>query len=61
VNGAAVRLLLRGQAMFYVITGLWPLVSLGSFERVTGPKTDDWLVHIVNRAVSPIVSAAWSL
>lgn len=35
------------QGVFYVLTGLWPLFHLPSFERVTGPKTDDWLVQTV--------------
>jgi hypothetical protein len=33
--------------MFNVIGGLWPLVSLRSFEKIFGPKTDEWLVHTV--------------
>ena len=32
---------------FNVVTGLWPLVSMASFERVTGPKVDRWLVQTV--------------
>ena len=35
------------QGLYYVATGLWPLVHLRSFEAVTGPKTDDWLVRMV--------------
>jgi hypothetical protein len=35
------------QGLYYLGTGLWPLVHLPSFEAVTGPKTDDWLVHMV--------------
>jgi energy-converting hydrogenase Eha subunit E len=35
------------QATYYILTGLWPLVHFGSFELVTGPKTDDWLVRMV--------------
>lgn len=35
------------QAGYYLLTGLWPLVHLPSFEAVTGPKTDDWLVRVV--------------
>jgi hypothetical protein len=35
------------QALFYLLTGLWPLVHLASFEAVTGPKVDDWLVRMV--------------
>jgi hypothetical protein len=29
------------------MTGLWPLVSIGTFQQVTGPKTDLWLVKTV--------------
>ena len=32
------------QGAFFLATGLWPLVHLRSFEAVTGPKTDRWLV-----------------
>lgn len=35
------------QGAYYVLTGLWPLVHLGSFEAITGPKSDDWLVRMV--------------
>lgn len=41
------RAVLLFQGVYYVITGIWPLVSLGTFEAVTGPKTDDWLVQTV--------------
>jgi energy-converting hydrogenase Eha subunit E len=41
------RLVLLGQGGYYLITGLWPLVSLSTFEAATGPKTDDWLVRTV--------------
>jgi hypothetical protein len=41
------RRLLTMQSVYYGITGIWPLVHLRSFEAVTGPKTDDWLVHMV--------------
>ncbi|HEU4677039.1 MAG TPA: hypothetical protein VFS29_13670 [Motilibacteraceae bacterium] len=32
---------------FNVATGLWALLHLRSFEAVTGPKTDHWLVRAV--------------
>jgi hypothetical protein len=35
------------QGVYYVVTGIWPLVHLRSFEAVTGPKTDHWLVQTV--------------
>jgi hypothetical protein len=41
------RLLLGGQGAFYLAAGLWPVVHRSSFERVTGPKTDFWLVRTV--------------
>jgi hypothetical protein len=28
-------------------SGLWPLVSIKSFEAITGPKVDTWLVKTV--------------
>lgn len=39
---------------FYVATGVWPLVSIESFQRVTGAKTDLWLVRTVGVLVSII-------
>lgn len=35
------------QAAYLVGTGAWPLVHRQSFERVTGPKEDFWLVKTV--------------
>lgn len=35
------------QGIFYVLTGVWPLVSIGTFQMVTGPKVDLWLVKTV--------------
>jgi hypothetical protein len=35
------------QSIYYLVTGIWPLVSMRTFEAVTGPKTDDWLVQTV--------------
>jgi hypothetical protein len=41
------RRVLAFQSLYYFATGVWPLLNLASFEAVTGPKTDDWLVHMV--------------
>jgi hypothetical protein len=35
------------QCVYYFFTGLWPLVSIKTFEAATGPKTDTWLVQMV--------------
>jgi hypothetical protein len=36
------------QSLFWIITGLWPLLNMRSFEAVTGPKTDTWLVKTIS-------------
>jgi hypothetical protein len=46
-----------GQGLYYVMTGLWPLVSIGTFQRVTGPKTDLWLVKTVGVLIAVIGGA----
>jgi hypothetical protein len=35
------------QGLYYLLTGIWPLLGLDSFEAVTGKKYDDWLVKTV--------------
>lgn len=37
----------RLQGWFYVATGAWPLLDVRSFQAVTGPKVDLWLVRAV--------------
>jgi hypothetical protein len=48
------RTLAAAQGAFYVATGAWPLVSMASFEAVTGPKRDHWLVNTVGVLVGVI-------
>lgn len=45
------------QGVFYVATGVWPLVSMRTFEHVTGPKTDKWLVKTAGVLVTSIGTA----
>ena len=47
-DSAALRATAACQGAFNVLTGLWPLVHMGSFEAVTGPKHDKWLVRTVS-------------
>ena len=42
------------QACYYVATGVWPLLHRRSFEAVTGPKVDFWLVRTVGVTVAAI-------
>jgi hypothetical protein len=37
---------------FFVASGLWPLISMRTFEKVTGPKEDDWLVKTVGLLIA---------
>jgi hypothetical protein len=39
------------QGVYFLITGMWPLLHMDSFLAVTGPKTDVWLVQIVGALV----------
>ena len=60
------------QGVYYFITGVWPLVSVGTFIAITGPKTDNlntdppgdyWLVKTVGVLVAAnalvLLFAAW--
>src|SRR3954463_9864080 len=42
------------QSIYFALTGLWPLVHINSFMKVTGPKTDLWLVRTVGVLVIAI-------
>jgi hypothetical protein len=53
VNGSVALM----QGIYYVMTGLWPLVSIGTFQRVTGPKADLWLVKTVGVLIAVIGAA----
>lgn len=37
----------RAHGAFNVLGGAWPLLHMRSFEAVSGPKTDRWLVRTV--------------
>jgi hypothetical protein len=42
------------QGLYYLITGVWPIADIRSFQAVTGPKTDLWLVKTVGVLVAVI-------
>jgi len=52
------------QGTFYFFTGIWPLIDLPSFEIVTGPKRDRWLVKTIGSLIAFIgavlIYAAWN-
>lgn len=47
------------QGAYFLSTGVWPLLHLPSFERVTGPKQDEWLVRTVGCMVAAMGWAFW--
>src|SRR5579871_2804378 len=51
------------QGLYYLLTGLWPLFSIDTFQMVTGPKTDLWLVQTVGVLIGVIglvlLAAMW--
>lgn len=51
---AAPRLVAGGHAAYLLATGVWPLVHRRSFEAVTGPKEDFWLVRTVGGLAAAI-------
>ena len=42
------------QGLYYLVTGIWPLVSIGTFQKVTGPKVDLWLVKTTGVLITAI-------
>ena len=45
------------QGAFYVATGLWPLVSMRTFELASGPKVEKWLVKTMGAIIAAIGGA----
>ncbi len=45
------------QGTYYLITGLWPFLHLRSFETVTGPKDDIFLLHMTSALIIVIAGA----
>ena len=46
--------LTRLQGAYYAISGAWPLIHFASFEAVSGPKRDRWLVRTVGMLLCAI-------
>jgi hypothetical protein len=54
LSGRGLSAVATVQGVFYLATGVWPLVHIDSFQSVTGPKTDLWLVDTVGLLVAVI-------
>ena len=42
------------QGIYFLVTGIWPLISMRTFLAITGPKTDLWLVKTVGLILAVI-------
>ena len=42
------------QGLYFLLTGVWPIVHMRSFLAVTGPKVDLWLVKTVGALVAVV-------
>lgn len=45
---------LRAHSIYYVVTGIWPIVHLRSFMFLTGRKTDTWLVQTFGALITAL-------
>ena len=42
------------EGWFYAVSGLWSVINIRSFEWITGPKVDRWLVKTVGLLLTVI-------
>lgn len=42
------------QGAYFLVTGLWPIISISTFQDITGPKQDIWLVKTFGLLVASI-------
>jgi hypothetical protein len=47
-------LLAKWHGIYWVLSGIWPILHIRSFEAVTGPKADKWLVKTVAALITVI-------
>ncbi|MDA3613472.1 hypothetical protein [Polluticaenibacter yanchengensis] len=43
------------QGVYFSVVALWPLINIKSFMRVTGGKTDIWMVNAVSVLLFPLI------
>jgi energy-converting hydrogenase Eha subunit E len=42
------------QGIYFLATGLWPVLNIKSFEKISGPKVDKWLVKTFGLLVAAV-------
>lgn len=53
----SLRTVLVCQGLYFTATGIWPLLDRRTFQAVTGPKADFWLVETVGALVTVVGGA----
>jgi hypothetical protein len=51
-SGAEKLALIQGG--YFALTGVWPLIDMKTFQAVTGPKVDGWLVQTVGALIGVV-------
>src|SRR5262245_21971392 len=51
------------QGVYFLVTGIWPVMSIGTFQLVTGPKVELWLVKtfgvLIGVVGAALIVAGW--
>ncbi len=42
------------QDIYFLVTGIWPVISMNTFIKITGPRMDLWLVKTVGLILATI-------
>ena len=50
------RTIIIAQSAYILITAVWPILDIESFMRITGYKTDIWLVKTVGALLIPVAA-----
>jgi hypothetical protein len=54
------KLVLIIQSVYFFVTGIWPILHINSFLKITGKKTDIWLVKTVAALICSIALSFFS-
>jgi hypothetical protein len=54
------RFFATSQGLYYMATGIWPVLHIHSFQAVTGDKTDLWLVKTVGLLIAVIGASVFA-
>lgn len=57
VAGSHIGFTPLAQGAYFIATGIWPILHRKSFEAVTGPKVDRWLVKTFGALVGSVGGA----